>query len=96
MTRTCRNYAVPGDGVDPTPDQVAKLIAAFTDRDRTPRLEYLPALCPAVEPALLTRACLTVGITTPFLTPAGEAEERIYRRIGYRPVAEMLHISGCG
>ncbi len=34
-----RNYAVPGDGADPTPDQVAELIAAFIDRDRTPQLE---------------------------------------------------------
>ncbi|MGH3831729.1 MAG: GNAT family N-acetyltransferase [Pseudonocardiaceae bacterium] len=214
-----RNYAVPDDGVDPTPDQVAELIAVFTDRDRTPRLEYLPALCPTMEPALLaagfaperrlpvmtcspreavtppvsgeieldlattdeqlrqvaqtqneaygqpettdhdlarlrgtvadgglvalardpatgsgvggglcapphggvselaaigvrapyrrrgiataltallTRACPTAGITTPFLTPEGEAEERIFRRIGYRPVTEMLHISRCG
>lgn len=211
-----RNYAVPDDGVHPTPDQVAELIAAFTGRDRTPRLEYLPDLCPAVEPALvalgfaperrlpvmtcppmdavappvngeielslattdehlrqvaeaqneaygqpettahdvarlrrtldrgglvalalntatsrgvggglcapphggvselaaigvrtpyrrrgiataltalLTQACPTVGITTPFLTPAGEVEERLYRYVGYRPVTEMLHIS---
>lgn len=43
--------------------------------------------------ALLTRACASVAITTPFLTPAGEAEERIYRTVGYRQVAEMLHIS---
>ncbi|MEO7193976.1 MAG: GNAT family N-acetyltransferase [Pseudonocardiaceae bacterium] len=48
-----RNYAVLDDGADPTPDQVAELVAAFTDRDRTPRLEYLPVLSPAVEPALL-------------------------------------------
>lgn len=37
--------------------------------------------------------CPSVGITTPFLTPAGEAEERIYHAAGYRPVTEMLHIS---
>ncbi len=211
-----RNYAVPDDGADPTSDQVAELITAFTDRDRIPRLEYLPDLCPAVEPgllaagfaperrlpvmlclptdavlpsviagielslattdeqlrevaeaqneaygqlkttdhdvarlsgtveggglvalardtvtgrgvggglcapphqgvselaaigvrtpyrrrgiataltALLTRACPTVGIATPFLTPEGEREENIYRSVGYRPVTEMLHIS---
>lgn len=69
-----RNYAVPDDGADPTPDEVAELIAAAMT-------------------ALLTRACPTVGITTLFLTPAGEAEERIYRRVGYRSVTEMLHIS---
>ncbi len=43
--------------------------------------------------ALLTRSCPTVGITTPFLTPAGEAEERIYRSAGYQRVTEMIHIS---
>ena len=43
--------------------------------------------------ALLTRACQGAGITRPFLTPAGAAEERIYRRVGYRPVTEILHIS---
>lgn len=42
---------------------------------------------------LLTQACPAAGITTPFLTPAGEAEERIYLAAGYRPVSEMLHIS---
>ncbi|MGH3811186.1 MAG: GNAT family N-acetyltransferase, partial [Pseudonocardiaceae bacterium] len=211
-----RNYAVPDDGADPTPAQVAELITTFTERDRIPRLEYLPELCPAVEPgllaagfaperrlpimtcwptdvvapsvvagielslattdeqlrqvagaqndaygqpettdhdvarlrgtveggglvalardtatgrgvggglcapphegvselaaigvrtpyrrrgiataltALLTRSCPTVGITTPFLTPEGEAEARIYHRVGYRAVTEMLHIS---
>ena len=43
--------------------------------------------------ALLTRACASANITTPFLTPVGEAEERIYRSVGYRPVTEMLHVS---
>lgn len=43
--------------------------------------------------ALLTRACADVGIVTPFLTPAGRAEERIYRSVGYRSSGEMLHIS---
>ncbi len=211
-----RNYAIPDDGAEPSPDQIAELVAVFADRGRTPRLEYLPGLCPKLEPglvaagfvperrlpvmtcdpatvtappvpdgirfslasddvqlrlvaeaqnaaygqpqttdhdvarlrgtldagglvavaldlhtgsgaggglcapphggvselaaigvrapyrnrgiaagltALLTRACISVDITTPFLTPAGEAEERIYRSFGYQPVTEMLHIS---
>jgi GNAT superfamily N-acetyltransferase len=46
--------------------------------------------------ALLTRACLQVGIETPFLTPAGAAEERIYRSVGYQSAARMLHISRPG
>jgi len=47
------NYAVPAAGADPTPADIDALIAAFTSRARTPRLEYLPGLAPAVEPALL-------------------------------------------
>jgi GNAT superfamily N-acetyltransferase len=211
-----RNYAIPDDGAKPTRAQIAELVAVFTGRSRTPRVEYLPRLCPEVEPgltaagfvaerrlavmscspaaviarpapqgirvrlastavelrqvakaqneaygqrettdhdvarlrgtieggglvalaldintgcgvggglcaaphfgvselaglgvrapyrrrgiaaaltALLTRACDGANITTPFLTPLGEAEERIYRSVGYRPVTEMLHIS---
>ena len=48
-----RNYAIPDDGVEPTPHQVVELIAVFTTRGRTPRLEYLPLLCPGVEPELV-------------------------------------------
>lgn len=218
-----RNYAVPDDGTDPSPDEIAALIAVFTDHARTPRLEYLPQLCPRLEQrltavgfvaerslpvltcdpaivvgatppagvevrlavtdtelwqvadsqneaydagpatthdlarlrgtrargglvalavrqsagtdraaglggglmapptcgvaelaavgvraayrrrgiaraltALLTRACPKVGIQTPFLTPAGPAEERIYRSVGYEPAARMLHVSRLG
>ncbi|SHG25674.1 GNAT family N-acetyltransferase [Streptoalloteichus hindustanus] len=212
-----RNYAVPDDGAAPSPQEVDDLVAAFADRGRAPRLEYLPNLCPEVEPALvaagfaperhlplmicapadsvpakpsdagiecvlatsdeqlwqvaeaqndaygqdgttehdvarlrgvvdrgglvalavdtasglgvggglcaaphegvselaaigvrapyrrrgiataltalLTGACPGAGIAVPFLTPAGEVEERIYRAVGYRRVADMLHIS---
>ncbi|MFB4301175.1 GNAT family N-acetyltransferase [Actinomadura sp. NTSP31] len=47
------NYAVPDDGARPTSRDVANLVAAFADRRRTPRLEYLPAAAPGVEAALL-------------------------------------------
>jgi GNAT superfamily N-acetyltransferase len=47
------NYAVPDDGAVPTAEDVAALIAAFERRSRKPRLEYLPSVAPAVEPALL-------------------------------------------
>src|SRR5262249_31127041 len=43
--------------------------------------------------ALLTRACPSVGITTPFLMPENEDTERIYTRAGYRRVSRILHIS---
>lgn len=48
-----RNYAIPDDDAQTTPGQVADLIAAFTEVGRTPRLEYIPGLCPAVQPALI-------------------------------------------
>lgn len=211
-----RNYAVPDDGAEPTPDEIETLTAFFTDRGRTPRLEYLPGPFPRLEVALLgsgfrperrlpvmtcrptdaaaspaekpievilatsdeqlrqvaeaqndaygqaettdhdvdrlrstleggglvalavdrssgygvggglcapphggiselaavgvradyrrrgiaaaltgllTNACPAAGITTPFLMAAGDAEEDIYRRVGYHRVTEMLHIS---
>ncbi len=46
-----------------------------------------------IAAALLTRQGSSVGITTPFLTPEGDAEERIYRRTGYTCTTEILHIS---
>ncbi|MFL6139923.1 MAG: GNAT family N-acetyltransferase [Frankiaceae bacterium] len=48
-----RNYAVPDDGAEPGPGDVAALVALFERHDRTPRLEYVPGRAPAVEPALL-------------------------------------------
>ncbi|MDQ2706956.1 MAG: GNAT family N-acetyltransferase [Actinomycetota bacterium] len=211
-----RNYAVPDDGAVPSALEVDRLVSFFREHGRTPRLEYLPGLSPAVEPALLaagfvperrlpvmtcppsetasspnpagieltlaltddqlrlvaqaqneaygqaettdpdvarlhgtldrgglvglavdsstghsvggglcapphagvselaavgvraayrrrgiataltallTRSCPDYGINTPFLTPAGKEEERIYRSAGYQQVTEMLHIS---
>ncbi|WP_052229648.1 GNAT family N-acetyltransferase [Streptomyces sp. CT34] len=43
--------------------------------------------------AALTRACPNAGITTPFLMPENNDSERIYQRLGYRRVSEILHIS---
>ena len=43
--------------------------------------------------ALLTRAGMDAGITTPFLTPADDGAARVYARVGYRKVGEALHIS---
>jgi len=47
-----RNYAIPDDGAEPSPDDVQGLIAAFESRGRLPRFEYVPDLAPAVLPAL--------------------------------------------
>ncbi|MEU5690519.1 GNAT family N-acetyltransferase [Actinosynnema sp. NPDC020468] len=45
------NYAMPDAGASPTPEEVAALVAAFRERSRVPRLEYLRPL-PAVDAAL--------------------------------------------
>jgi GNAT superfamily N-acetyltransferase len=47
------NYAIPDAGAEPSATEVTGLVAAFRARDLRPRLEYLPGLAPAVEPALL-------------------------------------------
>ena len=70
-----RNYAVPDIGATPTGADVAALLALFADRDRTPRLEYVPAASPDVEPALVA-----AGFTAEFRSPVfgcarGEASD---------------------
>ncbi|MFI7639072.1 GNAT family N-acetyltransferase [Nonomuraea sp. NPDC049400] len=42
--------------------------------------------------ALLTREGAAAGITRPFLTPADDGAARVYARVGYRKVGEVLHI----
>lgn len=61
-----RNYAIPDDDANPSPQDIADLVAAFVRRDRTPRLEYLsPA--PAVDTALAA-AGFTVDTRLPIMT----------------------------
>src|SRR5215213_9057810 len=48
------SYAIPDAGASPTPADVAALVAAYRRRNRVPRLEFLTAPSPRVEPALLT------------------------------------------
>lgn len=48
-----RNYAIPDDDAQPTLAHLNALITVFVEHDRTPRIEYLPGLCPAVEPVLV-------------------------------------------
>lgn len=61
------NYAVPDDDLEPTPTDIAALVATFRNRFRTPRLEYLPAACAALEPALLA-AGFVIEARVPILT----------------------------
>ncbi|MET8126927.1 GNAT family N-acetyltransferase [Streptomyces sp. NPDC005065] len=63
------NYAIPDQGAEPTAADVQALIAAFRERDRMPRLEYLPSGAPAVEPALIA-AGFTVENRAPILACA--------------------------
>ncbi|WP_329040100.1 GNAT family N-acetyltransferase [Streptomyces sp. NBC_00178] len=65
------NYAMPDQDAEPTAGEIADLVAAFRERDRLPRLEFLPAWAPAVEPALLA-AGFTVENRAPVMAcPAG-------------------------
>lgn len=61
------NYAVPDDDLESAPSDVAALVEAFRNRSRTPRLEYLPAVCPDLEQALLT-AGFAIEARVPILT----------------------------
>ncbi|MFD9946487.1 GNAT family N-acetyltransferase [Nonomuraea sp. NPDC059023] len=47
------NYAIPDDDVVPTAGEVGALVAFFRERDRVPRLEYVPQAAPKVEAAVL-------------------------------------------
>jgi ribosomal protein S18 acetylase RimI-like enzyme len=63
------NYAIPDDGAVPSAANVAALVAAFRERDRLPRLEYLPSRAPLVERALAA-AGFTVENRAPFMACA--------------------------
>ncbi|MFD6278113.1 GNAT family N-acetyltransferase [Streptomyces sp. NPDC060209] len=65
------NYAIPDQDAEPTDGDVADLIAAFRERDRLPRLEFLPSWAPAVEPALLA-AGFTVENRAPVMACTAE------------------------
>lgn len=56
-----RNYAVPDDGVTPSAAEVAALVRFFEARSRVPRLEYVPAAAPDVEPALVAAGFVVEG-----------------------------------
>jgi len=52
-----RNYAVPDDGVEPTPveptpEEIAALVALYEGRDLRPRLEYASSAAPALASVL--------------------------------------------
>jgi ribosomal protein S18 acetylase RimI-like enzyme len=61
------NYAIPDDGVDPSPAEIDALIAAFKEADRMPRLEFLPSLAPVLEARLIDHG-FTVEDRLPLMT----------------------------
>jgi ribosomal protein S18 acetylase RimI-like enzyme len=67
------NYAIPDDGAEPTAAEVAALAEAYRTRARLPRLEYVAALAPAVEPALVAAGFAAEG-RLPLMVFRGEHE----------------------
>jgi GNAT superfamily N-acetyltransferase len=72
------NYAIPDDDATPSPEDNHDLVGAFRARDRKPRLEYIPSVATAVEPALRgagfveeSRAPLMTCAAPRFAVPAG-------------------------
>lgn len=46
------NYAIPADGAEPTGEEIDRLRAAFRERERLPRLEWIEEAAPRVATAL--------------------------------------------
>lgn len=68
------NYAIPDDNALPTRADVDALIAAFEQRHRTPRLEYLTPIAPDVENALID-AGFTIEMRAPLMICAPGQEQ---------------------
>jgi GNAT superfamily N-acetyltransferase len=67
------SYAIPDDGAEPTAADVAALREAFERRGRVPRLEFLPAVAPAAEPALAAGGFAVEGVLPLMVASAGES-----------------------
>jgi ribosomal protein S18 acetylase RimI-like enzyme len=64
------NYAIPDDDASASAADVAALVAAYRERDRKPRLEYIPSIAPAVEPVLIAEGFEVEG-RLPLMTYSG-------------------------
>jgi predicted GNAT family acetyltransferase len=53
------NYAIPEPGAEPSADDVTALVRAYQETGRQPRLEYVAASAPAVEPSLTAQGFVT-------------------------------------
>lgn len=98
-----RNYAVPDAGATPSAEDIAALIALFARHDRTPRLEYVPAAAPAVEPVLLAAgfavegrppllACVPGAVATG-LVPAGITIALVHADADLLDVARLQNVA---
>ena len=93
------NYAIPDDGAQPSAEDVAALAAAYRQRDRVPRLEFLPSAAPAAEAALLAGGftvearlpVMTASSAVPLDPPAGIALERPATREDARGMLAAQH-----
>ena len=65
------NYAIPDDGAAPQREEIDALVAAYTQRNRKPRFEYIPAIAPKLEAALLD-AGFEVEARTPLMVYGGK------------------------
>lgn len=69
------NYAIPEEGATPSVADVRALVAAYRERDRRPRLEYITVLAPGVEPVLLSEG-FTVEGRLPLMTCGSASDVR--------------------
>ena len=80
------NYAIPDDGASPSDREVAALVAACRRRGRTPRLEYFPALAPAVAPRLRAAGFAEV------VAVSVQVSQARFDRVSYDHQADVLHL----
>ncbi|MET7616473.1 GNAT family N-acetyltransferase [Streptomyces sp. NPDC005408] len=97
------NYAIPDHGAEPTTEEIDALVAVFRERDRLPRLEFLPSCAPEVEPALLAAgftvvnrapvlACSPGSLVTP-APPAGISVGEPSDLTGFTAAAAVQHLA---
>jgi ribosomal protein S18 acetylase RimI-like enzyme len=89
------SYAIPDDGAQPSPGDVAALADAYRRRGRLPRLEFLPAVAPAAEAALLAGG-FTVEARLPVMvcSPASVVALGAPEGIALEPPAGMQDMRG--
>jgi ribosomal protein S18 acetylase RimI-like enzyme len=77
------NYAIPDDSADPSALEIEALIEAFRRAGRTPRLEFLPSVAPALEEKLIARG-FTAERRLPVMTCTPSSVEALEPPIGTR------------